>query len=288
MRSVVLPFALTLAFAVQATAQSGAPTDRHSAFDFQGRYIVSVQDADMLASAYVNGQLGPKEGRDTIAIIDLDGDPRDWTASESFASNSVASPPSIVDITPDGRFAVVSETMTERPAGNAAHTFADLSSGNRLQLFDLASGTPARPDAVRFSSNGQLLAVTFHPAGAGTETPLQIYRFENDRVGQSTSPDIPGWPLGERLIDVDWHPIDPVLAMIDTSGGAQVHFVQVNDDLSLSSMGNPVDIDRAPYRIEFTPNGRHVVINALYWGPDIAGTWIEAPVGSVVTVRLNA
>lgn len=281
-----------------ATAQEAGSRDARSSLNFEGRYIVSAQDADMVASAYVNGQLGPRAGQDTLAVIPLGGDPREWQAFEVPASNSVASPPAVVDLSPDGRFAVVVETWTPRPDNDEAHKFSDLSFGNKLTVIDLQEPTApqvvqeiaglTRPDAVRFSSDGRLVAITYHPAGAGTDTPLSLHRFENGRLGEAVTPDIPDWPTGERLIDLDWHPEDRVLAMIDTTGGATVRFATVTDDLQLEPFGNVVDIERAPYRIEFTPDGRHVVINALYWGPDIQGTWNEAPQGSVVTVRMNA
>ncbi|MBW4617582.1 MAG: hypothetical protein KME21_31120 [Desmonostoc vinosum HA7617-LM4] len=36
--------------------------------DFKGRYLVSISDADMLASAYVDGRLGAREGQDTMLL----------------------------------------------------------------------------------------------------------------------------------------------------------------------------------------------------------------------------
>lgn len=280
-----------------ATQQAEA-RDLQAAMNFEGRYLVSVQDADMVASAYVNGQLGPREGRDTLAVIQLNGDPREWTAAEVFASNSVAGPPAAIDISPNGRFAVVIETWTERPETDQSHTFGDLSFGSAVSVFDLED--PAnpiavqtvegflRPDAVRFNHDGSLIAITYHPAGAGTETPISLHRFKNGRIGQGIAATIPGWSAGERLIDVAWHPSENILALLDGSGGATVTFARVIEDLSIEPFGNVVDVERAPFRIFFTPDGRHVVINALYWGPDIAGRWIEAPVGSINTIRMNA
>ena len=89
------------------------------------------------------------------------------------------------------------------------------------------------------------------------------------------------------MIDVDWHPTEPVVAIIDGALNT-VRFAKVSDDLKVTQLGNIVDIERTPFRVFFTPDGRHVVINALYWGSDIAGRWIEAPRGSMLTVRMNA
>ena len=271
--------------------------DRHGRLDFQGRYLVSVSDADMVASAYVDGQLGPREGRDALSIIRLDGDPRDWEAVEVEAPNSVAGPPAAVDVTPDGRFAIVVETWTQRPEGDGAHTFADLAFADRAMVFDLSDPdaptlvqeitVPIRPDAVRVNADGTLVAMTFNNQGAGAETPLALFRLVDGQLSDPVLPEIPGWGLADRLIDVDWHPSENVLALLSETG-PNIRFAAVTEDLAVEPFGNVVEIERAPYRIEFTPDGRHVVANALYWGADIAGRWIEAPRGSVLTVRLNA
>ena len=292
------------AFALLASALLPASAlaqgrDAAAPLDFKGRYIVSVSDADMVSSAYVNGQLGPREGRDALSVIPLTGDPRNWRAAEVFVSNSVAGPPASVDVTPDGRFAFVVETFTPRPDNDAPHTFADLRIGNKLTVVDLSNpaapriasvvDVPARPDSVRINARGDLVAVSFNPdRGAGTRTPLGLFRFANGTLSPITTPAIPGWDLERsRLIDLDWHPTENIVAMIDEHLNT-VRFARITDELTVVPFGNVVDIERAPYRVEFTPDGAHVVINALYWGPDIAGRWIEAPKGSVLTVRMNA
>lgn len=276
--------------------------DLYAPLDFEGRFLVSVSDADMVSSAYVNGILGPREGRDALSVIQLGSDPRDWVAAEVEASNSVAGPPAAVDITPDGRFAFVVETFTQRPeGGNAAeHTFADLSFGDRLLMFDLSDPgnprlhrevrVPTRPDAVRVNSSGELVAVAINPEGAGSQTPIAFFRLTDDGLGEPITPRIPGWVAGDRLIDLDFHPERDLLALINETG-ADLRFVEVvdeGDDLRLEPYGNVVQTEKAQYRVEFTPDGRHVVANALYWGPDVQGFWNEAPRGSVFTVRVAA
>ena len=296
MRSTILA-AVAVTATLYAPASAQDARDLHGQMAFEGRYRVSVSDADMVAAAYVNGDLGPRKGADAISVISLDGDPRSWRAAETFASNSVAGPPASVDITRDGRFAFVIETWMPRPEGDDPHGFGDLRQGQALTVFDLSDpGNPRevrkirtleRPDAVRVSPQGDRVAVSFNPAGAGTETPLAIYPFHDGVLGEPVTPSIEGWTAGHRLIDLDWHPTDPVLALLD-SDGRNIRFARVAEDLSLEIIGNVVDVEREPFRIFFTPDGRHVIANALYWGPDVAGRWIEAPRGSVFTVRMNA
>lgn len=292
--------ALALILALPAAAQEAGSRDARGQLDFEGRFLVSVQDADMVSSAYVNGQLGPREGRDTLAVIPLDGDPRDWRAAEVFASNSVAGPPAAVEITPDGRFAYVVETFTPRPDNDEPHGFGDKSIGSTLTVVSLED--PAAPEVIQTLEVGQRpIAVEVHPSGgvvavsysieggAGGETPMQLFRVAEDgTLGEPVTPEIDGYALGEdNIMDMDWHPDGEVLVWINQFANT-MQFARVTEDLAVEPYGNVVDIDRAPYRVLFTPDGSHAVTNALYWGPDIAGIWVEAPRGQLVTVRMDA
>ncbi|MEO1521657.1 MAG: hypothetical protein AAFU78_12900, partial [Cyanobacteria bacterium J06633_2] len=180
-------------------ATSALPQERAAPMNFEGRYLVSISDADMVASAYVDGFLGPREGRDALSVIPLGAHVRDLQAYEVEASNSVAGPPVAVVVTPDGRYAIVIETWAPRPDGaEDEQTFGDLSHGNRLQVFDLAEQTQPtlvqeitvaeRPDAVSINQDGSLIAVTFHPSGAGAATPLALIPFSNGRLGEPAYP----------------------------------------------------------------------------------------------------
>ena len=283
---------------VSANAQEQGSRDLHGRMAFEGRFLVSVQDADMVSSAYVDGQLGPREGHDTLSVIPLEGDPRDWSAHEVFASNSVAGPPNAVNLSPDGRYAIVIETFKPRPDNDEPHTFADLTFGSKAVVFDLTDlqnpqevqelSLPLRPDSVSFNAAGTLVSISYGPNGSNADTPLTLHRFENGQLGQGVAPAVPGWTSGDRMIDTVWHPDEDILVLVDTTRGATLTFARVSEDLSLAQYGNIVDIGRAPFRALFTPDGNHVVVSSLNWGPDIAGTWIEAPVGSVQTVRMNA
>ncbi len=300
MKTLLATLVLSTALTAPAFAQEAGSRDARGQLDFEGRFIVSVQDADMVSSAYVNGMLGPREGADTLAVIPLDGDPRDWQAAEVFASNSVAGPPAAVEITPDGRFAFVVETFTPRPDNDEPHSFGDMSIGSTLTVISLEDPTAPevlqtlavgrRPLVASVNATGDILAVSYSiEGGSGAETPLQLFRIGADgSLSEPVSPVIEGYALGEdNIMDIDWHPDENVMVWINQFGNT-MQFARVGDDLTITPFGNTVDIERAPYRVFFTPDGSHAVTNAVYWGPDIAGTWIEAPRGAVLTVRMNA
>ncbi|MBE9098276.1 beta-propeller fold lactonase family protein [filamentous cyanobacterium LEGE 07170] len=265
--------------------------------EFQGRYLVSISDADMVASAYVDGSLGPREGIDALSIIPLRGHVRDLQAYEVEASNSVAGPPVAVAVTPDGRYAIVIETWAQRPDGaEEQQTFGDLTHGDRLQVFDLADPTQPtrlqdvaiaeRPASVSINADGSLIAVSFHPNGAGSDTPLALIPFENGQIGEPVYPTIPGFVLGEHLIHAEWHPSRDLLALANETTG-EISFVEVTGT-TLRAWGNVVQAEKAPYMVRFTPDGRYAIANALYWGADVEGLWTEAPRGSIVSIRLEA
>ncbi|WP_375592897.1 hypothetical protein ABWI00_12615 [Algihabitans albus] len=294
--------ALTVAggLALSPSLAAQETRDLRGQLDFEGRYLVSISDADMVSSAYVNGMLGPREGADALAVIPLDGDPRDWEAAEVFASNSVAGPPAAVEVTPDGQFAFVVETFTPRPDNDEEHSFGDKSIGSTLTVVGLSDPSAPevlqtltvgqRPIAVEVNPAGTLVAVSYSiEGGSGAETPMQIFRIGDDgTLGKPVSPMIEGYPLGEdNIMDMDWHPDGEVMVWINQFANT-MQFARVTEDLVVEPYGNIVEIDRAPYRVLFTPDGSHVVTNALYWGQDIAGTWIEAPRGQLLTVRMNA
>lgn len=290
-------FVLGLVLVSQSTAIA-QEASRTAPLDFQGRYLVSVSDADMLASAYVNGRLGPREGRDALSVIPLGQHPRELRAYESEASNSVAGPPNAIAVTPDGRYALVVETFRPRPDGDEQNqTFADLKQGNLLMVFDLSNPTRPtkvqelaigeRPTSVSINFDGSLVAVTFHPGGAGSKTPLGLFPFQNGRVGQPVFPNLAAISPGQELIHAEWHPRRNILALTNNTA-AELSFVQVTGDRTVRAWGNVVKIEKSPYIARFTPDGRYILVNGLYWGADVEGTWSEAPRGSVVSVRLEA
>jgi DNA-binding beta-propeller fold protein YncE len=268
-------------------------------WEFQGSYIVSVSDADMLASAYVNGMLGPKEGKDTLSIIDLNKHPAAYKAVEVPASNSVAGPPAVLAIDKKNHYAYVIETFSPRPADNdLSHSFSDFKLGELLTVYDINNKAKPklidqhtiekRPDSVSLSPDGKWLTVTYYPTGKEEHKPLAIYQMSNGNIEQSYFPSIPQWQATDRLIFSSWHPSGKYISIINETK-AEVSFFEVNfDGLTLTQWGNTVSVGKAPFIGRFTQDGNHFLVNNLFWGPDVQGKWNEAPSGTLVNIKLNA
>jgi DNA-binding beta-propeller fold protein YncE len=152
----------------------------------------------------------------------------------------------------------------------------------QIQALDL----PKRPTSVSVNAGGTQIAVTFHPQGGGAETPLALIPIANGRLGAPVYPQLPGWTKGNHLMNAEWHPSRDVLALADTTA-EQVRFYEVSGE-KLNAWGNVVGTEKETYMLKFSPDGRHLIANALFWGPDVEGQWNEAPRGSVYVIRLEA
>ncbi len=269
-------------------------------FNFKGRFIVSVSDADMLPSAYIDGKLGSVDGADALSIIRLDRPEREMLAVETSVSNSVIGPPAVLAVTPDGHYAIVIETRGPRPE-KADPRLNDLALGRTISVVDLSNLDQPKivqrvqgleqPLSVSINFDGSLVAVSYGSKGAGKTTPLAIYRFSGGKLSAPITPAIPSWTTGEELIDVEFHPQENILALLNVNRPS-ISFMRVADaggQLNLSRWGNSVSVEKAPFLVRFTPDGRHVITNSSYSAIDGVTVLPGAALrGSVLGVRLSA
>lgn len=138
---------------------------------FEGRFL-AISDADMTATAYVDGVLEPLNGAaDELTLVE-DG----AAMARMPASNSVISWPQVVDVSPDGRFAYVVETRGAPPPGTEAYdsVYTDFPTGTVLSAFAIGEtaitpiasldGLGDNLQSVEVSRRGGLLVI-------GSETP---------------------------------------------------------------------------------------------------------------------
>lgn len=293
-----------LLFLTGALGQPGAAVAQSSstvpAFDFKGRFLLATSDADMRPSAYLDGKLGPADGADALTVIRLDRPGRELRPVAIPVSNSVTGPPAVVAVTPDGRYAVVIETRGPRPL-KPDPLLKDLPLGRTVTVVDLADPDHPKvtqrvrggeqPSAVSISADGSLVAVCYDAHGAGKTTPLALYRFRGGQLSAPVTPAVPGWVVGETIIDVEWHPKENILALLNVDNPA-LTFVRVADaggQLTLTRWGNSVRVEKGPFLARFTPDGRHVLVNSSYAPIDgvaqLPGAGLR---GSVQSVRLAA
>lgn len=268
-------------------------------FDFQGKMLVSVSDADMVASAYSDGELGMTEGADALSIIKLDKPIQQLKAVEIGVSNSVTGPPSSVAVTPDGRYAIVIETRGSLPKGKTDIKLKDLEVGKMITVIDLSNPDKPTitqkiegvkgfksPQSISINSSGSMAAISFSPEDSSKQSPLVIYRFQNGKISSPVVPAIPDWTAGDQLTGAEFHPKENIIALLNSTKPS-LSFVKVADekrDVELVRWGNTIKIERAPYKIVFTPDGKHVLTNAIFADAE-SGNFF--PPGTILVIRLS-
>lgn len=272
-------------------AQTPVPAAQPYA-DFRGRAIVTISDGDMLASAYVDGRLGPKGPRDALTVTRLNSDLTQLQSASVPVSNSVAGPPTAVAVTRDGRWAFATESFAART--DTAERFPQLAPGALLtvvNLQDLAAprvtetlDVGKRPEGISVNPAGDLVALTLHPVDG---RQLAFVPFINGKLGAPQYVAVPGVDKTVRITHVEWHPSGSfaALTLVDQ---AQVMFVRVEREggaIKITPWGNRVLTSKYPFMGRFTPDGRHFLTGNLYWGTDVPGFWTEAVDGDVTSVR---
>jgi 6-phosphogluconolactonase (cycloisomerase 2 family) len=251
--------------------------------------VAVISDGDYVAKTYADGVLAPVEAghEDVLTVLSItDGKVREATIP---VSNSVTAAPEILELTPDGRTAFVTERLGERPEG--ATTMKELPPGNRLFAIDLSDSANPKladtaeiglhPEGLAVSPDGRRVAVVSNTA---EESLLQIVEFRDGRFGPVARFDlaelgVTGEAAGPRggvtATNVQWHPSGGYLAAnINTQD--RVAFFEVSDGdngPALKLWGNIVETGRDPFVGRFTPDGRHYLTSN--WGRNFAATSLD-------------
>ncbi|GAA3100306.1 lactonase family protein [Rhizobium viscosum] len=280
----------TLATAVSITVTSAAlaqSVDILSAIT-AGRVAV-ISDGDYIARTYADSALPPEEAghADMLTVLSI-ADGR-VTKSAISVSNSVTAAPEILELTPDGRNAFVTERLGQRPDG--ARTARDLPAGNRVFAIDLSDAANPRladtaeiginPESLAVSPDGRTIAIVSNTSQASL---LQIVEFSDGRFGDVAKFDlaalgIEGSTKGARggvtATNVQWHPSGRYLAVnINTQDRiAFFEFRNAEAGPSVHPWGDTVAVGRDPFVGRFTPDGRHYLTSN--WGRNIAATSLD-------------
>ncbi|MBX7484035.1 hypothetical protein [Qipengyuania qiaonensis] len=240
--------------------------------------VVAIADGDFRASSYFDGKLSADDALFADRLLVWE---RSSSTPRSFAvSNSVTSPPEVLAVSPDGRYAYVVERLGKRDARMTE--IGDLPPGGLLTAVDLAADGPVTStmriegnlEAIDLSDDGRMIAVVSNAIGRPLLhlVPVDGTRFEDPTVvpladlALRNSPTGTGTPMasavfwqpGTRNLAVTINTLDRVVMLrtFETVNGARVE-----------PWGPPVDVGSDPFTGRFTPDGRHFL--TLEWGRDL-------------------
>ncbi len=285
--------------AISASVLGGCAGKPSGPGDVAGRFIVAVCDADMAATAFSTGDLGerPMHAKDTLTVVALPLKEPQTEFAQVEVSNSALGPPTMLDVSRDGRLAFVVESR--KGATGSARSLSELPVGENLAVVDLS--TPLSPKVVGTVYVGEEpTAVAVHPkdslVAVVNRTPRQqVVMLPFNRDGQITGEPM-AWPLfgldddGARATCVAWRPQGDALAVtLPERNEVMFYRFKLDDDGSATLLpwGTPVKVGKFPYSGAFTPDGKFFISTDLQWGQDVDGFNVGAPAGQLTSIRLD-
>lgn len=296
---IIFAAALGASPVIAQEANRPSPTRAGQAFpgymDFRGRYVAILSDADMVASAYLDWDLGPRspELRDELAILPLvDGVP--GTPRRIRVSNAVTAWPSLLALSKDGRFAYVAETNRPAPAGatrfdalRPSPMVRVVAIGDRLDGVVQEVRTAGRAQGLSLRPQGDLLALNV------VDTPRPQIGFlrvgADGRLSDLTLVDLPAGLNGPPR-DLAWSPDGEVLAATFPSDHT-ARFYRVcgrpGGPPTVERMGEPVVTGKTAGVGQCSPDGRHFFVTNLYWFGGAADQYVGANTSTLAAIRVD-
>ncbi|NJM69183.1 MAG: hypothetical protein HC862_02580 [Scytonema sp. RU_4_4] len=258
-----------------------APIVQASQPRFTGRALLVASDADMVATAYIDGIPDKVPSiEDNLSVISLPLNPANPTVATVPVSNSVTAWPQIIATSPDGTKAYVVELRGKLPEGvqklNPSLPGIGVPNGSLLTVVDITN--PNQPSVVESvsigrvpshigaSPDGRFLAITL---GGEKGRELLIVSTKNGKLGERRYFNFRN-SAGQAVNSVNsvsWHPSGRFLAL--NFDNQEVAFYEVVSNASgsveLRPYGHPVNIGNTLSIGRFTPDGRYFLITEVNW-----------------------
>lgn len=264
---------------------------------FDGSYLLSLSDADMVGTGYADGQLMQVPGmRDALTILPLPLDPGQPQLSQTFVSNSVTAYPQVMATSPDGERVYVIETAAEIADDVVAiDVFAEPPNGRSLTVYDLTSGKTEIYDvmesAIHLALHPEERYVAVGSAAAGDNLAiLPVATLDDPTSYQYMNIDPLFSDVEARIHSVYWHPSGNFLAV--GANDEEVVFFRVIEDengaVSLHSHGEPLFLGNHLTYGEFTAEGDYYLTAEINWSayPGSLGYAIN-PRGEMIAIRFD-
>ncbi|RRB00770.1 beta-propeller fold lactonase family protein [Larkinella rosea] len=239
---------------------------------FTAKGIVVLSDADMAASALVDGNLyKSKTSRDALTVVKFPLDRSGQNITTAPISNSSVLYDKAAVVTPNGRFAFVLEGRGQ--LGDSLATLKggikDLPSAARMFIVDLA---PAKPTAKVVSVGALPTAITINPQGntlavASGEAGKEMRLIEIDNTGTPKRVITAPSPVpGARITDLVWSPAGDFIAYsIEDSQevGVMKYSLDAAKKPNIVPHGKPIKVGGLPATGKFSPDGKFFIVSDI-------------------------
>ena len=195
--------------------------------------------------------MGP--GKDTVSIVDISTPESPRIVSNLPLTNSVFGPPVNLAITPDGRLAIVANSVNHVPEGAGWKFVPD----NKLYVIDLTTSPPShiatvevgkQPSGLDINRAGNLALVTNR-----ADNSISVLSIQGKDVKL-----VDTVPMGEQVAAVAFTP-DGKRALAVKFPGHKVALLDV-DGQKVTYTKYDMNVGLWPYNIGVTPNGKLAIV----------------------------
>jgi DNA-binding beta-propeller fold protein YncE len=244
MTNRIASFALLAAATVLASC---APNERMASGKVE--YMVVGIDSKITWGEDGKPQFLPP-GKDSVTIVDIGSDPANPRIVASLPlMNSIVGPPTNLAITPDGRIALVANSMDWVADGGNWKAAPD----NKLYVIDLTSNPPARIDTLTVGR--QPSGMSINRAGSlalianRADNSISVLAIQGKQVKL-----VDTVAIGEQVAHVAFTP-DGRRALAGKFPGHKVALLEV-DGQKVTYTKRDLPVGLWPYNLDVTPDGR--------------------------------
>jgi DNA-binding beta-propeller fold protein YncE len=243
-------------------------------FNFNAKGILVLSDADMAASAYIDGNLksNPNES-DQFSSIKWQNTANDILIKSLNIPNSVTNLPKGLEVSHDGRTAFVTSTRGSLPRSvqQVKNVLADLPALSKIYAVDISDlNNPLLLDSIDVGriplsidmrTNGDMLAIVTEQ----TNNEVALVEWRNNRFG-SVSKYPSGFNGKARVTDCEWDPTGKYLAVtLEETHQVALYYIRIfPKGIAFKQYGEPVTVGKSAGLGHWTPDGRFYIVSDFH------------------------
>lgn len=248
---------------------------------FDAKAIITISDADMAASAYIDGKFLKEKGtKDALSVVKFPLEKYSEEVKTIGVSNSVLNWTKGMVLSPNNHIAYVVETRGT-PQDNISelkNVNADFPAGGFISVVDISDlaqpkvlykfPTGKNPIAVEISPDGEYLVI----CSEEYEKELQVLELDTTGKPIRIINKPKDFPSG-RITDVSWHPNNNYIAFT-LEDSKEVGLIKIARDgptgkiIRMDLLGHPLKVGNFPGAGQFTPDGKYYLVPDLKWGAE--------------------
>jgi DNA-binding beta-propeller fold protein YncE len=236
-------------------------------FKFDAKALLTLSDADMVASAYGDGKLQTEKGvEDAFTVIKIGQNIADFQSKSLEVPNSVTNWVNGLAISTDNKTAFVVDTRggLPRKVQQVKNVFEELPPGKTLYAIDISDlskpkviaktqvgATPLSVDVNRLY--GSLLI-----CGSEKGKEIIVVEWQNGKFGKQTT-----FAQAGKVTHANWHPSGKYFG-VTLENTKQIQFFSFEKG-TVAQLGDPVSISGFPGAALWSPNGKFYIVPNLNW-----------------------